>query len=173
MPFFGLFLKKLSKSQIRFSRRASADLRTTTILGDAGKGGGHGTWGRTGMTVCPLQACEPLGRKRRILAHLLQRACIELPNSSSDQIGKEVPQNVQKLCLQRFWPFVDIFRTFVMVLLFWAVQRFALCNTCRSFSAALEADSMPFVQSSVEAKRGRGSRGRPQEIVRKCFDKTA
>ena len=58
----------------------------------------------------------------------------ELPNKSSDQIGKSCPKNVQKLCSKGVVGhfsvifFSHFFRHFVVVLFFWAVQRFARCN---------------------------------------------
>ena len=55
------------------------------------------------------------------------------PNKSIDQIGKNCPKNVRKLCFQPLWTILDIFRTFfstffghfVDIPIFWAVQRFA------------------------------------------------
>ena len=58
------------------------------------------------------------------------------PNKSIDQIGKNCPKNVPKLCFQLlqtiFGHFFDVFfrhyRTFCRHSLFWAVQRFARYN---------------------------------------------
>ena len=92
-----------------------------------------------GLSVC-LLLCLSIFQSVCLLLCLSMFVTGELwtgsPHKSIDQIGKNCPKNVRKLCFQapdNFWTFFghffDIFRTFCRHSLFWAVQRFARYNS--------------------------------------------